>query len=167
MTGAITDLNGVGPVMAQRLDDAGLGSVEAIAAATITELTQVPGVGPYHAARLNAEARALSGDGSAASGIPSDDKSKRTAKVAKSVKRLSRAIPDLAKSKKQAKRLKASTKRMNRWANDLDRRPVRKKFIAEVTKVGDDARKRTGSKKDARTLRRHTSKIERAVRKTS
>jgi hypothetical protein len=110
---------------------------------------------------------ALAGDESSASGTPSADKSGRPAIVAKSVKRLRRAIPDLAKSRKHAKRLKESTKRMARWVDDLDRRPVRTKFMAEVTKVSDEARKRTGSKKDAKTLRGYTSKIEEAVREVS
>jgi hypothetical protein len=81
------------------------------------------------------------------------------------VKRLRRAIPDLAKSKKEAKRLKTATQRLAGWVDDLGRRPVRKQFLAEVTKINDEAKKRTGSKKDARALREHATRIEDAVRK--
>jgi transcription termination factor NusA len=157
----ITELHGVGPAMAQRLDAAGFRTVEAIAQATIDELTDVPGVGQILAARLRAEAQgSLGAELSAVTGERA-----RAANVARSVKRLRRAIPDLAKSKKEAKRLKTATQRLAGWVDDLGRRPVRRQFLAEVTKINDEAKKRTGSKKDARALREHATRIEDAVRK--
>lgn len=154
----ITDLRGVGPVTAQRLDAAGLGSVDAIAAATIDDLTTVAGVGPRLATSMKTEAQQLVST-TAASPV------KGAKKVARSVKGLRSAIPDLAGSKKQAKRLKQSTKRMAGWVDDLGRRRVRKRFIAEIAKLSAEAKKRTASKKDAKALRKHAAGIEKAVRK--
>jgi hypothetical protein len=144
--------------MARRLDAAGLRSVDDIARASIERLMEVPGVGQHVAIQLQAQAREL-----AAGSSVNHDESR--AEVARSVKRLRAAIPDLARSKKQASRLKKSTKRMAGWVGDLDQGPVRKQFMAEVTRISEGARKGTASKKDAKTLRKHANRIENAVRK--
>lgn len=150
----VQDLNGVGPVLAGRLERAGLGTVEAVAAASIEELVAVPGVGPSAAARLQEQARALTAVPAAEPGSP----------VAKRVERFRKAIPDLAKSKKHAKALRHSTKRMAAWIDDLDRSKIRKRFVAETGRLVEEATKRTGSKKAAKSLRKHATKIEAAVK---
>jgi colicin import membrane protein len=159
----ITELHGVGPVIAERLNAAGVGTVEAIAGATTEELAAVPGVGQRLAARMQAEAQTMLQDGSPTGRRDSAPSSSSAATVAESVKGLHRAVPDLAKSKKHAKRLRKSTKRMTAWVDDLDQRKVRKQFLAETAKISDEAKKRTGSKKDAKALRKHAARIEKAT----
>ena len=162
----ITDLNGVGPVIAQRLDVAGFGTVASIAAADSGELLAVPGVGPALAARLKADAEGLLNETLAEASRPKREKrGPRKDKVAKSVKSLRKAAPGLAKSKKDAKRLKASADLLTAWVDDLDKRKVRKQFSAEVAKISDQAKKRTSAKKDAKRLRAHAAEIERTASK--
>jgi predicted RecB family nuclease len=55
----VTDLHGVGPVMARRLDAVGLRSIDDIATASIERLMEVPGVGQHVAVQLQAQAREL------------------------------------------------------------------------------------------------------------
>lgn len=149
----VKELIGVGPVLAERLEAAGFGTVEAVAAGSTADLTAVSGVGPSLAGRLRDQATAC-----VAPAVTTESP------VAERVKRLRRAIPDLAKSKKHADVLKQSTKRMTSWIDDLDRRKIRKRFVAETGRIVDEAKKRTSSKKAAKRLRKHATKIEAAVR---
>lgn len=162
----LTDIRGVGSVLAHRLEAAGLQSVELVAASDMETLLAVPGIGEATALRLKSDAATLVYERSAQTSQGTGHSRKRHVKrVAKSVRGLRRAIPDLAKSKKHKKHLKKSTDRLRVWVDDLGKNKVRDRFIAEVSKIGAQAKKRTGSKKDARSLRAHADAIERAVRK--
>lgn len=58
--GSLEDIHGVGPVLADRLSEAGFDSIEAVAVAGTAELTTVDGVGEDRAGQLQAAAcRAL------------------------------------------------------------------------------------------------------------
>ena len=162
----LTDLHGVGPVMGQRLYAAGFRTVQDVAGAAVDDLIAIPGVGPATAAKLNSDALALIATPS--SNAPPKKKTKRKRpekRVAKSVQSLRRAVPDLARSKKHRKHLTKSTDRLGGWVGDLGKTKVRERFVSEVSKISDQAKKRTGSKKDAKSLRAHAADIERAVRK--
>lgn len=163
----VTDLHGVGPVVGRRLYGSGFRTIEDVATAEVDDLASIPGIGPATATRLKSDAstlvHAVSADATPETGRSRD----RQEQIARSVRSLRKAVPHLAKSKKHQKHLKKSTARLGAWVDDLGKRKVRKRFIAEVSKISDQARKRTGSKKDARSLRSHADAIERAVRKVS
>jgi hypothetical protein len=153
----IQELPGVGPVLASRLAAAGYGSIAAIAGADPASLGAVPGLGPTTSRRLIEAAGATT---SAASGA-----SHPTSRVATAIDRLRAAIPDLARSKKHAAALVASTNRMTTWLAGLDRRKVRKRLIAETRRISSEAKKRASSNRSAKALRGHAERIEKAVRR--
>ena len=69
---ALTDINGVGPSRAMRLANAGYGSVEAVADASVDELRAIVGVSIAAAEAMILGARELAPDG-ASTDVVSDD----------------------------------------------------------------------------------------------
>jgi len=153
----IQELPGVGPVLAARLSAAGYATIADVAAADPEALQAVPGLGPTSSGRLVAAARSAAAE--------ADGAIHPASRVAKAVDRLREAIPDLAKSKKHAAALVASTNRMTRWLADLDRRKIRNRVIAESRQISSEAKKRATSNRAAKALRGHAERIEKAVRR--
>lgn len=156
----VMELHGVGPVLAARLEAIGLGTVETLAKASPEDLAAVAGVGPRRAAELKKQSVLVV----AASARNADATRDDHATVSRAVRRLRRHAPDLAKSKKHAKTLRSASKRMSGLVGDLDSTKSRKRLIAESSRIREDAKKRTGSKRDARGLRKLADQVENAVR---
>ena len=68
MPTSLTQVKGIGPATARQLLSAGIPSAEALAEATLEQLTMLPGFGPFRAAQILENARQLM-DGSQAADV--------------------------------------------------------------------------------------------------
>lgn len=111
----ITEIKGVGPVLAKACVGNGYGSVEEIAAAMVGELVAVPGVSEIRAKQLIGAAQTLLNGGSPASAVPSADAKPEAeaflAKMNGSKKKNKPKKKDKKNKKKNKKKSKKSKKK--------------------------------------------------------
>jgi Holliday junction resolvasome RuvABC DNA-binding subunit len=125
MTASLLDLNGVGPVTASLLEEAGFADVAAVGAADQEALAAVRGIGTVRATSLLDEARRLLG----ATDPPEPDAG--AAKV--------------AKWEKRAKKLKKQAKQLAKKARSTKSKKKRKRHMraaAEAEAAAEKARRK-------------------------
>lgn len=144
MLTSLLHVKGIGPATAEKLVAAGIPSAEALAEASLDELSAVPGFGDFRAGQIIAHARQLIDD-------TGEGKNKKSpsgeASPAKNEK--DKAIMQKAKSKKKAKKKKKIDK--NKKAEKKQgKREKKKKEKLTKDKAKKGKGKKSGSKKKAK-----------------